>query len=391
MFLGFSGFVVIGTLEKAKTFEEAHDDYAYGLNKNKIFSDANTVSAKEKRGVSSFMQHLPEDQNKHKKYLINALKNPEQFVKHSKMNISVEQAKKLFKEKEVNEEYLNNFVEELLKETVTDHEFEDIEFLPDATKFSVATSNVEIRQIVCCGCPMAVAVAKYPIKEKEQIGFSYGAQYWQTCYRYPELFDKNGFILDRTLYKRKKLCVNFIDPTKKYVGLPMEDEAENFVKDIVRNKPIAAVISEKEEILLSVYDLRDKLVEANAVDKTRFGEIESPSLALTLKKKFHDNKTDSKPNFKPTKPDLSEVSVKTYYQNPTKSIRSTDKLDALDACTVDIVCKAPNEKKLSELTDFFKPIANRIKKFSETNELVITSTNVIDPKDESFKKFFAEL
>ncbi|MGB6976295.1 MAG: SET domain-containing protein-lysine N-methyltransferase [Gammaproteobacteria bacterium] len=52
--------VYSGTLGKAKTFEEAHDAYDYTLDKN-----ANDiVSAKEKGGITRFMQHLPNNYEK---------------------------------------------------------------------------------------------------------------------------------------------------------------------------------------------------------------------------------------------------------------------------------------------------------------------------------------
>ncbi|MGB6976294.1 MAG: hypothetical protein WBE18_02410 [Gammaproteobacteria bacterium] len=151
---------------------------------------------------------------------------------------------------------------------------------------------------------MSITLAHYPVKAGEKMGFSYGNKYWQTCHSYPELFHEDGTVLDHSQYKHTKVYLSFPDPTKKYAELPMEDTTKTFIQDVERSTPISAVISETEVIPLSVYDLRDKLIQANAVDSQRFGQLEAPVFALALKTKLAET-------------GFSDVSVKTYYQNPT--------------------------------------------------------------------------
>lgn len=352
-----------GTLDRAKTYNEAHDDYAYALSKNiSNLKNILVVSAKEKGGIARFMQHLPIDHQRYKAEMVKKLMDPDFFAETN--NISTERAKQLFKENKVNEEFMSEFADKLIRETTTDHEYPDIEFTPETIEYDVATSNTKVKQIVCCGCPMAVIIAEYPIKAGEQIGFSYGIQYWRSCKRYPELFQHNGTVLDHRFYKRTKVNLIFSDPSKKYHELPLEGTTATFIGDVKRNKPITAVINPTEEIPLSVYDLREKLITANAVGK-RFGTLALTSFALALKNKLAAN--------------FPGVAVKAYYQDPTKSTST------LDGHTVDVVCQAQSQQKFSELTQFFKPIETRVKTFPETNEIVITSTNVVDRQIECFQ------
>lgn len=65
-------------------------------------------------------------------------------------------------------------------------------FNNQATKNTIATANVEVKAVKCCGIDMLVFVANTDIKANEQIGISYGMNYWKNRGINPFLFNKKG-------------------------------------------------------------------------------------------------------------------------------------------------------------------------------------------------------
>ena len=178
-------FMYSGTIEAAKTYEKG-DEYTYcwgSLNSNAI---EKIVSAKQAGGLSRFMQHLPQDQERHKKHLKQELLKQFNPV--------------LIAERGIN---LDEFVEELMQQA-KDHELEDVKFHDLKMKEQLATGNVHVCQTVINGVPVIACVAEYDIKAGEQIGFSYGESYWKTAEKKPCYFLKDGNLIPKTAYAYRK-------------------------------------------------------------------------------------------------------------------------------------------------------------------------------------------
>lgn len=177
-------FLYSGLIENTKIFAEG-DDYTYAWASLKTEVTEKIVSAKNQGGLSRFMQHLPQDQQRHKSFM--------------KAELLKKFSPELLQAKGVD---LDQFVDNLMK-SATDHECADIQFKDAQLKAKLAVGNVNVSQTVIKGIPVVVCWTVYGIKKHEQIGFSYGPQYWHSAKMKPRYFTNEGSVIPLSQYTIK--------------------------------------------------------------------------------------------------------------------------------------------------------------------------------------------
>lgn len=203
--------------------EDSDDDYSFSImdqttNNNENNNDedddlvGDVISAAAKRGLAGFFQHMPFDEEKIKKFLHGLKNDPAAFIEyvHPEHQDLKDELKKTFEFINRNaasyfasmakNRILNQYIDIVGK--VTDREFEDYCFDSEQTKARVATSNVGMVSIKFGDLPLLVMRTICPVKKGAQFGLCYSEKYWQK--EKPELFTKDGAVLDHKHYVRKK-------------------------------------------------------------------------------------------------------------------------------------------------------------------------------------------
>ncbi len=136
------------------------------------------VSTIHHRGITSFMQHLPEKFSGNRK---NPPKIPDYMcVKDSETHFKLEF--------EVDE---------------------TIHFSSNEIKKQIARENLKTETLNYKNVPVMVMVTSQQIKKGEPVGYNYGCGYWVNRNACPAFFDKGGALLAHSLYKRTFGHLNF--------------------------------------------------------------------------------------------------------------------------------------------------------------------------------------
>ncbi len=174
-------FLYSGMICEGREFSEG-DDYQF----NWIQNTTTATDASQIGGLSRFMQHLPMDYQKHRD-------NLRKGITQRLGNIIIE--KKI---------ELESFLDEMMSQ-VKDNEINEINFNNQQTKLRLAHANVNIMTTVINGVPITICISLYDgIKKNEQIGFSYGSNYWACKSRLPRFFMDNGELIPLKEYHHKQ-------------------------------------------------------------------------------------------------------------------------------------------------------------------------------------------
>ncbi len=173
----FSGIV--------KPFTDPEDDYVQTLIASELY-----VSAKAKRGMSGFMQHL--------------LIDCEPYLKLVKEGIQSGYAKVvalgLCSQAEIDAEE-KHAVEQT---HAANPEFRELHFNVAASRAGMAATNVCVVGTVKNGVCVHALVAIEDINKHNKVGLSYGFDYWAERRIVPELFFKRGEVIPHNDYDRKR-------------------------------------------------------------------------------------------------------------------------------------------------------------------------------------------
>lgn len=151
----------------------SEDDQAAGY-----YETSMIFSTRNHRGISSLMQHLPEEPRfESAKTFSNVLKSFGQDVSEEQIKLNVE----LYSAK-----------------------FDSIK-----TRASIETENIRKEYLSFNNIPVIALVTTKDIQAGDQLGFNYGFQYWLSRNVTPEFFDKAGNALMHRVYKRTFGHLNF--------------------------------------------------------------------------------------------------------------------------------------------------------------------------------------
>lgn len=92
-------------------------------------------------------------------------------------------------------------------------ELSEFKFSREETRAEIATANLEVRNLFYQGMPVAVFIAATDIKPGEQLGYSYGSNYWTQAEcelgNRQLLFDKKGELIANEKYQYTYLAFKF--------------------------------------------------------------------------------------------------------------------------------------------------------------------------------------
>ncbi|MDQ2993835.1 MAG: hypothetical protein M3R00_02670, partial [Pseudomonadota bacterium] len=244
-----------------------------------------------------------------------------------------------------------------------DNEFDSFEFSPPDYKYAVATQNVHRVIFPHNGMPVMAMINQEKIFKYRIVGFSYGKGYFPTLLLTPELFTTIGEIAPHSFYKRTAALSFVIKTSEDEVIQLREGSRVSYLSHLNKNEPIQ-LAKLKEGMKVSLYDVRQKLFDINAVSN-QYGAQPNNSFARTLEKCFFGK----------------NILVRTFWQYPQAREANSNEPTAHSA---DVVCQAETESDYQNLLLFFKPIASHTYSFPVTKEVISKSVNA-DP--EEFAKF----
>lgn len=210
-----------GTLVEKKSATNV-DDYIHGL---KADVDV-AVSAKEKRGLAGFMQHLPLNYDEMEQF----------FAKFMKKKF-----REAIRQNKISEAQIDAVAKQSISHDRTlDVEFDQIKFKNREIARNTATTNVHPANVLLDGVWVQAIMASREIKKNEMVGFTYSMGYWQGCGVMPELFTMKGEILPHDCYTRPRFVpdahevlvgvLNKLDPERKLTGFWKLIDAREYSK-----------------------------------------------------------------------------------------------------------------------------------------------------------------
>jgi len=207
-----------GTIIDEKSVNNPHDE---GM----LFDDTNfVISTEHYRGIASFFQHLP----------LNPKQDYDIYKNFIKKN-------------------LNRDVSENLKlhyETLSCNFSNSIED-------SVKLSNVRQEFINYKNIPIIAFVTDENIKAGDQLGYSYGDDYWLSRNIVSEFFDHKGAIIPRHLYKRT-FGIMRID------RFCYKGDYQNLINLFKKPREIMTIPNHQMKCQVQAVDLLASLIKANA-------------------------------------------------------------------------------------------------------------------------------
>lgn len=306
--------------------------------------DGVDVSAKDKRGLAGFMQHLPLDFETEKAFLKEKYEDVCERMAIINCHPELEES--------------DNFIQDATKIHFGNDadELDDFEFRGSA-KASVATANVMLEVVYLDGRPMNVMVATRDIKKWEPVGFSYGKAHWQVLGENPLLFNRDGTLLAKDAYKRLTVNMTFQQRGSNSVDMGLVQAPFNPTGHSVFNVGGSH--------FQSIYMVRHVMAAANAKGANNYGPLNLSSFAMALLSVLMA-KVDK------------QITVSMYWKNPTLPI--TDKNYGI----VDVVCHARSKIAFDSMISFFKahksPIS--VEAIGATKEVIIRGTNETNRLDE---------
>ena len=147
-----------GTIQEGMITNDCHDEAMH------YFGTNYSINTSSHRCLATFMQHLPLNPEADRETFLNSILKGKDYVAQLYSSLCAE-------------------------------------FDP-SVKDKIAFANVRQEFVCYGGIPVIAMVADCTIQVGDQLGYSYGQQYWFSRNITPEFFDKEGMIIPHRLYKR---------------------------------------------------------------------------------------------------------------------------------------------------------------------------------------------
>lgn len=344
-------FVYAGEVRDATPDE---GEYDYGI---KIAGNLppRAITAKQKGGLSRFMQHLPIDNEKYKKEL------------------------KAYISKQINAELLqagnislDDYADEFIRDYHIDHELPNKVFRKQSIRDRVQESNVTLTQVTLNGMPIIVCWTEPGIEANKQVGFCYGEQYWNIVGKQPRYYKEDGRLIPLSdyLHTPSAALLKNVNPLSLYnEGVKFQNDKKyelaltsfgralfEFRKQKGKNSPecgncYGALASTCRDI----HDYPNALKACeNAI--VIWSSLKENEKLLSIRKKYQDCLKLAAPNLRA----LYAAATKRY--NKKHYLVAIDQLMFICSATKDLDLKAFSYSTLAscyrELKDFDAAIAN---------------------------------
>jgi hypothetical protein len=304
------------------------------------------ISSKKAGGIARFFSHLPTNQKDQQRKISEILDNPKLLAES-------------LKRKGVADEIITNIVSKRdfykqffeMDKVYPHNEYDELNNLVFSKPFlkkEIACANLSTALIKIYNKPYIAFITNRLIKRHEILGFDYSWPYWFSRRQFPLYLTKEGQVIPKKNYSRKEIFL-FISNSKVKIT------NELFFNFFNRNALFFCFPESGRTVYLSLYELRKYASDGGLISST-YAPVSNNSFALALIENFAKTK-------------FRDIVVETFLRKPEGSP------EELSTYTADVVVNSGNTDTFVQLTQFFKPIAHRVKAIQFTNEWVIKDVN----------------
>lgn len=335
-------------------FNEYGMDVDTATGESDYFIDAGEIGR-----IARFIQHLPDSIELDFKTLSSARKNPKQLAQLLRLEYQSEedileiiQQQRFNPESEIPYDVYKKMSQN--KDPMKGWHLDSIKLLNPEQPRKIACSNLTAGTVIFSGKPIVFLAAQRDIMPGSQLGFDYKGGYWIQRGMMPEVFQSDGQILPREVYRYTRLGFSRKDENKQskmffYSREEYEKASERCAP--VQTTPLSCPVS--------FFEVRKKLVKNNVLSSS-YATIEGNLLVYRLRKYW-----------------TSElgIEIEVFFQDP-----DSENYEA------HAVCKVADIKRWAQLTSWIRnsDIKNYCKCYQFSKEIVIKWINSPDRVQKMF-------